>query len=108
MIEHLSTPAHAAPANYSKGAFLNDGNRVWVRAIRTSDKEQLLRHFERLSFVSRYNRFFRIKNDFNSDELRVFTEPDFFSHVALVAGGKRMSWYQRYRRRWPIHGPGRS
>jgi GNAT superfamily N-acetyltransferase len=71
-------------SDYSASATLRDGTPVRIRAIRPDDKEGLARHLYGLSSDSRYHRFFGVKRDFTSRELRYFTEPDFPHHVALV------------------------
>lgn len=70
---------------YGADAFLRDGSSIRVRAIRPDDKERLLRHFHRLSPESVHFRFFGAKTDLSVEELRKYTEPDFVTHVGLVA-----------------------
>jgi GNAT superfamily N-acetyltransferase len=71
--------------HYSAQTILRDGTRISIRAIRSDDKERLAAHFDRLSSESRYRRFFGFRKTPTPDELSRFTEPDFVSHVALVA-----------------------
>jgi GNAT superfamily N-acetyltransferase len=70
--------------HYSADAILGDGTPICIRAIRPDDGERLAAHFDRLSSESRYRRFFGFRN-ISVDELSCFIEPDFLSHVALVA-----------------------
>jgi len=72
-------------SQYFANRILHDGTPMRIRAIRSDDKQLLARHFDGLGPDSRYNRFFGIKNGLSVQELRYFTEPDFFRHVALVA-----------------------
>lgn len=71
--------------SYSVDEVLRDGASIHIRAIRADDKEELLAHFHQLSERSIYFRFFGAKRRLTEEELRRFTEPDFRSHVALVA-----------------------
>jgi GNAT superfamily N-acetyltransferase len=77
--------ASSDPSLYFANAILRDGTAMRIRAIRSGDKKPLGRHFDGLSSDSRYNRFFGLKGALTARELRYFTEPDFFRHVALVA-----------------------
>jgi GNAT superfamily N-acetyltransferase len=70
--------------HYSADAILGDGTPICIRAIRPDDKEKLAGHFDGLSSESHYRRFFGFRN-ISADELSCFSEPDFLSHVALVA-----------------------
>jgi GNAT superfamily N-acetyltransferase len=72
-------------SQYFTNRILRDGTPIRIHAIRSDDKQLLARHFDGLGSDSRYNRFFGIKNQLAASELRYFTEPDFFRHVALVA-----------------------
>jgi GNAT superfamily N-acetyltransferase len=56
-----------------------------IRAIRPDDKERLLENFSRLSERTVYYRFNEAKNQLTAADLRHLTEPDFDTHVALVA-----------------------
>ena len=75
----------ADPWNYVTNAFLCDGTPVCIRAIRSGDKEKLTDHFNKLNSDSRYHRFLGFRKAFTPHELSYFTEPDFLTHVALVA-----------------------
>ncbi len=72
-------------SRYDTAVVLKDGGSIRIRAIRPDDKERLLDHFHRLSERSVYFRFFSAKKRLTEEELRRFTEPDFRTHVALVA-----------------------
>jgi len=72
-------------SQYFTNRILRDGTPIRIRAIRSDDKQLLARHFDGLGSDSRNNRFFGIRNELTENELRYFTEPDFFRHVALVA-----------------------
>jgi len=72
-------------ANYSAEERLRDGGSIHVRAIRADDRDRLLRHFNGLSELSVYHRFFGIKRTLNEEELVRLTSLDFVQHVALVA-----------------------
>jgi len=72
-------------SRYDVEVVLKDGGSIRIRAIRPDDKQRLLDHFHRLSERSVYFRFFSAKKRLTDEELRRFTEPDFRTHVALVA-----------------------
>lgn len=59
--------------------------RLRVRMIRSNDKEQLARGFERLSSESRYRRFFAHKSMLTPEDLRYLTEFDGENHFAIGA-----------------------
>ncbi|MCX8071030.1 MAG: GNAT family N-acetyltransferase [Candidatus Binatia bacterium] len=73
------------PRNYDTSVVLRDGSSIRIRAIRPDDKERLTEHFNSLSERSVYFRFFSAKKRLTDEELVRFTEPDFVTHVALVA-----------------------
>lgn len=88
-------------SRYDTEVILKDGGSIRIRAIRPDDKQRLLDHFYRLSERSVYFRFFSAKKRLTDEELRRFTEPDFRTHVALVAtlrenGGERIIGVGRY------------
>ena len=64
---------------------LRDGTTVTVRPIVTSDRDRLLKGFERLSPESRYRRFFSPVNRLSEKMLRYLTEIDYVDHFAWVA-----------------------
>jgi len=63
---------------------LRDGSHVRVRQIRGSDKELLLRGFERLSPDSRYRRFLAPIPELTEGMARYLTEIDHHDHEAIV------------------------
>lgn len=64
---------------------LRDGSKVYLRPLKSSDKDLLVAGFARLSLQSRYQRFFTLKEQLSSEELRYFTEVDGHHHVAVGA-----------------------
>src|SRR4249919_1791168 len=64
---------------------LRDGSRVRLRQIHGSDKELLLRGFERLSRESRYRRFLTPTAHLSEAVVRYLTEVDHHDHEAIVA-----------------------
>lgn len=75
----------AETRRYSADAFLRDGRRIHIRAIRPDDRERLRDHFRSLSRESVYNRFLGFKSELTEEEVHRFTELDFERHVGLVA-----------------------
>jgi GNAT superfamily N-acetyltransferase len=91
-------------SEYSARETLRDGTSLLIRAIRPDDKPLLSRHFERLSELSVYHRFFGHKRALNDDDLRRLTELDFVDHVGLAAtmeadGSERFIGVGRYVRK---------
>jgi RimJ/RimL family protein N-acetyltransferase len=66
-------------------ASLNDNTIVFIREIRSSDKEMLARGVAALSDESRHKRFLGPKPSLSAAELRYLTEVDGHDHRALVA-----------------------
>ena len=81
-------------AKYSAFELLRDGRRVEIRALRHSDRDDLLAAVARTSTQSLYRRFFGVKRGFTEKEIAFFVDVDFDKHVALVAvvdqGGRQM------------------
>jgi RimJ/RimL family protein N-acetyltransferase len=81
-------------AKYSALELLRDGRRVEIRALRHSDRDDLLAAVARTSTQSLYRRFFGVKRGFTEKEIAFFVDVDFDKHVALVAvvdqGGRQM------------------
>ncbi len=71
--------------DHAVDAFLRDGSSIRLRRIRSTDRQKLLEHFKGLSPGSSYNRFFCVRKEWSDRELKRLTEPNFVSHVALVA-----------------------
>lgn len=78
-----SGTAPAPPETFE--ADLDDGTRVFFRAIRPDDKARLAAGLEHLSDESRYMRFFRHFDHFSEAQLRYLTEVDFNDHFAWIA-----------------------
>ncbi len=64
---------------------LRDGSRVRLRPGRSSDRELLLRGFERLSPESRYRRFLVTMPELRPEMVRYLTHVDHHDHEALIA-----------------------
>ena len=70
---------------YKEDVTLSDQTVVRLRLVRPSDKELLLRGFDRLSPESRYRRFFTERAALTAADLRFFTEVDGIRHFAIGA-----------------------
>ena len=68
---------------------LRDGSKVRVRQGHSSDRELLLRGFERLSEESRYRRFLAPMPELSESMIRYLTEVDHHDHEALIALDER-------------------
>ena len=64
---------------------LSDGGRIRIRQGHSSDRELLLRGFERLSPESRYRRFLTAMSELSEEAVRYLTEIDHHDHEAIVA-----------------------
>lgn len=64
---------------------LRDGGRVRIRQGHSSDRELLLRGFERLSPESRYRRFLTAMSELSEEAVRYLTEIDHHDHEAIIA-----------------------
>ena len=64
---------------------LRDGSRVRVRQGRPTDRELLLRGFQRLSDESRYRRFLAPMPELSEGMVRHLTEVDHHDHEAIIA-----------------------
>ncbi len=64
---------------------LRDGSRVRIRQGHRSDRELLLRGFERLSSESRYRRFLVPMAALTDEMVRYLTEVDHHDHEAMIA-----------------------
>ncbi|CAN5372029.1 hypothetical protein BH23ACT9_BH23ACT9_37010 [soil metagenome] len=64
---------------------LRDGSRIWVRTIRTEDREQLEQGLQGLSARSRYMRFHTHVDRLTSSQLAYLTDVEHHDHDALVA-----------------------
>ena len=72
-------------ATYSAVETLRDGRRIDIRALRPTDRAELLQAVGRTSLQSLYRRFFAVKRDLTEQEVAYFLNIDFIDHVALVA-----------------------
>jgi GNAT superfamily N-acetyltransferase len=64
---------------------LRDGSRVRLRQGHRSDKQLLLKGFERLSPESRYQRFLSARPELSEEMVRCLTEIDHHDHEAIAA-----------------------
>jgi GNAT superfamily N-acetyltransferase len=64
---------------------LRDGSGVRLRQGRSSDRQLLLRGFERLSPDSRYRRFLAAMPELSEETVRYLTEIDHHDHEAIAA-----------------------
>lgn len=80
-------------AEYSTFELLRNGRSIQIRALRASDRADLVSAVGRTSPRSLYRRFFGVKRHFSEKEIAFFLNLDFANHVALVAimreGGRR-------------------
>jgi RimJ/RimL family protein N-acetyltransferase len=79
-------------AAFSTTEILPSGQRLEIRALRSTDREGMLTAVARSSTQSLYRRFFTVRRYFSEAETTFFLNLDFVNHVALVAvaeeGGK--------------------
>ena len=71
-------------AAFSTIDVLRNGQRVEIRALRPTDREDMLTAVGRTSTQSLYRRFFTVRRHFSEAETSFFLNPDFLTHVALV------------------------
>jgi RimJ/RimL family protein N-acetyltransferase len=72
-------------ADYSAVETLRNGTRVQVRAFKPEDRDGFIAAAGGLAAQSRRRRFFGEKRHFTEAEQSFFLNPDFISHVALIA-----------------------
>ena len=72
-------------AEFSTIEVLHNGQRVEIRALRPEDQEEMLAAVTRTSTQSLYRRFFTVRRHFSEAETSFVLNPDFLTHVALVA-----------------------
>ncbi|MEM3383935.1 MAG: GNAT family N-acetyltransferase [Nitrososphaeria archaeon] len=70
---------------YDKIVMLKDGSRVLIRPVRANDAEDLLKMFTTLSPETVYNRFFKLRRPFTTEEVEKMTSINFDEEFALVA-----------------------
>ena len=81
----ISTPSTTELVTLGAPIALRDGARVRVRQGHRSDRELLLRGFERLSAESRYRRFLAPMPHLTEGMIRYLTEIDHRDHEELLA-----------------------
>ena len=79
------TPSTGELVSLGAPIVLRDGSRVRLRQGHSSDKELLLRGFERLSPESRYRRFLAAMPELSEERVRYLTEIDHHDHEAIAA-----------------------
>jgi RimJ/RimL family protein N-acetyltransferase len=72
-------------AQYSATETLRDSRPLEIRALKPSDREDLLSAVGRMSDQSIYRRFFSPKPRFTDQEVAYYLNVDFVTHVALAA-----------------------
>jgi len=72
-------------AKYAATECLRNGASLHIRALRPSDRAEMLAAIGRSSKETLYRRFFAPKRNFSEREIEFFLNVDFDSHVALVA-----------------------
>ena len=80
-----STPSTSELAIRGAPVALRDGSHVRIRQGHSSDRELLLRGFERLSPESRYRRFLAQTAELSEETLRYLTVIDHRDHEAMIA-----------------------
>lgn len=70
---------------YATTETLRDGGTITIRALRPTDRAELVAAAGRMSPKTLYRRFFRPKRHFSEAEVSYFVNIDFARHVALVA-----------------------
>ncbi|MGO9886422.1 MAG: N-acetyltransferase family protein [Solirubrobacteraceae bacterium] len=79
------TPSTGELVALGASVVLRDGSRVRLRQGHSSDKELLLRGFERLSPESRYRRFLAAMPELSEETVRSLLEVDHHDHEAIIA-----------------------
>jgi RimJ/RimL family protein N-acetyltransferase len=81
-------------ARYAATERLRNGAVLEIRALRPTDRAEMLAAIGRASKETLYRRFFGPKQSFSEREMEFFLEVDFISHVALVGllyeGGRQL------------------
>jgi GNAT superfamily N-acetyltransferase len=80
-----STPSTNELVALGAPIVLRDGSHVRIRQGHRSDRERLLRGFERLSPESRYRRFLAPTRELSESTVRYLTEIDHHDHEAMIA-----------------------
>jgi hypothetical protein len=82
---------HAMAAAFSITEILPSGQRVEIRALRSTDREGMLTAVARSSSQSLYRRFFTVWRHFSEAATTFFLNLDFVDNVALGRGKKAPS-----------------
>ena len=69
---------------YAAAETLRDGRTITIRALKPTDRTELVAAAGRMSPKSLYRRFFGPKRHFSEAEISHFVDIDFSRHVALV------------------------
>src|SRR5262249_37653061 len=72
-------------AEYAASERLRNGASLQIRALRPSDRDEMLAAIGRTSPQALYRRFFAPKRNFSEREIDFFLNVDFVNHVALAA-----------------------
>jgi RimJ/RimL family protein N-acetyltransferase len=72
-------------ANYSAVETLRNGKQALIRALKSEDRSDFIAAAGGLTAQSLRRRFFGEKRHFTEAEQSFFLNPDFYSHVALIA-----------------------
>jgi GNAT superfamily N-acetyltransferase len=75
--------------DYSAAELCRNGQPVEIRALKPSDRPELLHAVGRTTAKSLYRRFFGTKRTFSEREIQYFVNIDYVNHVALVAVAKQ-------------------
>jgi hypothetical protein len=75
--------------DYSVVVLCRNGQPIEIRALKPSDRTELLQAVGRTTAKSLYRRFFGSKRTFSEREIQFFVNIDFVNHVALVAVTKQ-------------------
>jgi len=81
----MSVPMPVDLTQYSANETLGGGERLEIRALRPTDRDELAAAVARMSEQSIYRRFFSPKRSFSPQEIALYVNVDFVKHVALVA-----------------------
>ena len=108
-----STPSTNELVTLGAQIALRDGSHVRIRQGHHTDRDLLLRGFERLSPESRYRRFLVPMTELTESTIRYLTEIDHHNHEAMIAlddktgegiglAGASATQTNRMWQRWPL------
>ena len=84
-----AAPTAAIPAGYprelEREIRLQDGAAAQIRPVRPDDAERLIELYDRLSYTTAYQRFFRVLKRLPPEWARLFANVDYHGRLALVA-----------------------